>query len=63
MSRNWLPPDPPPATTIPSTINVPASTSPAEVIVVPVALSARVTASRSGKLRASSRIRVIIKML
>ena len=56
MSRIWLPPDPLPATSV-STRNVPASTSPAEVIVEPVAPSARVTASRSGRWRASSRIR------
>ena len=38
-------PDP----TMASTPNVPASTSPAEVTVVPVAPAARLTASRSGR--------------
>ena len=52
-------PDP----TMASTPNVPASTSPAEVTVVPVTLSARPTASRSGSCRASSLIRVMTRML
>ncbi len=62
MSRNWLPPDWPPATR-PNTMNVPASTRPAEVTVVPVIPMALVTASRSGSLWASSRIRVMTRML
>jgi hypothetical protein len=49
--------------TIASTPNVPASTSPAEVTVVPVTRSARPTASRSGRNWASSRIRVMTRML
>jgi hypothetical protein len=52
-------PDP----TMASTPNVPASTSPAELTVVPVTLSARPTASRSGSCRASSLIRVMTRML
>jgi hypothetical protein len=52
-----------PEPTIASTPNVPASTSPAEVTVVPVTLSARPTASRSGSWRASSLIRVMTRML
>ena len=43
-----LPPEPRPPTRA-NTANVPASTSPAEVTVVPVAPSARLTASRSGR--------------
>ncbi len=46
-SRIWLPPDPRPPTTA-NTANVPASTMPADVTVVPVAPTARLTASRSG---------------
>jgi len=46
-----------------STPNVSASTSPAEVTVVPVTDSARPTASRSGSRVASSLIRVITRML
>jgi hypothetical protein len=52
-----------PEPTIASTPNVPASTSPAEVTVVPVTLSARPTASRSGSLQASSLMRVMTRML
>jgi hypothetical protein len=52
-----------PEPTIASTPNVPASTSPAEVTVVPVTLSARPTASRSGRWWASSLIRVMTRML
>jgi hypothetical protein len=52
-----------PEPTIASTPNVPASTSPAEVTVVPVTLSARPTASRSGSWRASSLMRVMTRML
>ena len=52
-----------PEPTTASTPNVPASTSPAEVTVVPVTLSARLTASRSGSRWASSRIRVMTRML
>ena len=61
---SWIcdPPEPLPATTV-STRNVPASTRPADVTVVPVRPSARVTASRSGYWRASSRILVITRML
>ncbi len=62
MSRTWLPPEPLPATTV-STRKLPARTRPADVIVVPVMLRARVTASRSGSFLASSRILVIIRML
>ena len=39
-SRIWLPPEPRPPTSA-NTANVPVSTSPAEVTVVPVAPSAR----------------------
>src|SRR6266851_1041112 len=52
-----------PEPTIASTPNVPASTSPAEVTVVPVTLSARPTASRSGRWWASSLIRIMTRML
>ena len=52
-----------PAPTMASTPNVPASTSPADVTVVPVTLSARLTASRSGSRCASSLIRVMTRML
>ncbi len=62
MSRNWLPPAPPPAT-MPNTTKVPASTRPAEVTVVPVNPIALTTASRNGSLRASSLIRVMTRML
>ena len=47
-STIWLPPDWRPPTTA-NTENVPASTRPAEVTVVPVAPTARLTASRSGR--------------
>ena len=47
MSRNCSPPEPRPATR-PNTTNVPARISPAEVTVVPVTLTARETAVRSG---------------
>jgi hypothetical protein len=52
-----------PEPTIASTPNVPASTSPAEVTVVPVTLSARPTASRSGRWWDSSLIRDMTRML
>jgi hypothetical protein len=52
-----------PEPTIASTPKVPASTSPAEVTVVPVTLSARPTASRSGRRWASSLIRIMTRML
>ena len=52
-----------PEPTTASTPNVPASTSPAEVTVVPVTLSACPTACRSGRCWASSRIRVMTRML
>ena len=52
-----------PEPTSASTPNVSASTSPAEVTVVPVTWSARPTASRSGSRVASSRILVITRML
>ena len=52
-----------PEPTIASTPNVPASTSPAEVTVVPVTLSARPTAARSGSRSASSLMRVMTRML
>jgi len=52
-------PDP----TIASTPNVQASSSPADDTVVPVTLSARPTASRSGNRWASSLIRVMTRML
>ena len=61
-SRIWLPPEPRPPTTA-NTEKVPASTSPAEVTVVPVAASDRLTASRSGRWRASSLILLITRML
>ncbi len=61
-STIWLPPEPRPPTTA-NTEKVPASTSPAEVTVVPVAASARLTASRSGRWRASSLILLITRML
>jgi hypothetical protein len=48
-STIWLPPELRPPT-IANTENVPASTSPAEVTVVPVAPTALATASRSGRL-------------
>jgi len=51
------------APTTANTANVPASTRPAEVTVVPVTPSARATASRSGMRCASSLIRVITRML
>jgi hypothetical protein len=47
-SMIWLPPGWRPPTSA-NTENVPASTSPAEVTVVPVTPSARLTASRSGR--------------
>jgi len=53
-SRIWLPPEPRPPTRA-NTANVPASTSPAEVTVVPVAPSARLTASRSEASRTPGR--------
>jgi hypothetical protein len=52
-----------PEPTMASTPNVPASTSPAEVTVVPVTLSAWLTASGSGSRCASSLIRVMTRML
>jgi hypothetical protein len=52
-----------PEPTIARTPNVPASTSPAEVTVVPVTCSARLTASASGNRWASSLIRVMTRML
>jgi hypothetical protein len=52
-----------PEPTMASTPNVPASTSPAELTVVPVTLSARPTASRSSRWWASSLIRVMTRML
>ena len=61
-ARIWLPPEPRPPTSA-NTEKVPASTSPAEVTVVPVAASDRLTASRSGRWRASSLILLITRML
>jgi hypothetical protein len=52
-----------PEPTTASTPNVPASTSPAEVTVVPVTCSAWLTAARSGSRCASSRIRLMTRML
>ena len=52
-----------PEPTTASTPNVPASTSPAEVTVVPVTCSARLTASASGSRCASSLIRIMTRML
>lgn len=46
-----------------STANVPASTKPAEVITPPVALSPMIAPCRVSRLIASSRTRVIRKML
>ncbi len=62
MSRTWLAPDPLPAARV-STMNEPASTRPAEVTVVPVTPMALATACRSGRRCASSRMRVITRML
>src|SRR6266699_6826594 len=60
-SRNWV--DPCWAPTMAKTENVPPSTSPADVTVVPVATRARLTASFRGRRCASSRILLITRML
>ena len=52
-----------PASTTAKQPNVPARTSPAEVTVEPVRPRASFTASRSGTAPASSRIRVMTRML
>jgi hypothetical protein len=61
-SRTCEPPEPRPPTTA-NTANVPASTRPAEVTVVPVTAMARATACRNGMWCASSLILVMTRML
>jgi hypothetical protein len=61
MNRSWPPMTAPPARA--KTPNVPARMRPAEVTVGPVRPMARTTASRTGRCPASSRIRVMIRML